>query len=140
MARCTHIKNSGERCRANALTDEKYCLMHSPSHAEDVKEARRLGGARRRREKTVALAYDFEGLRSIADILRVLESAVSDTLALDNSVQRSRALGQLCETARRCLDRDQEERIRLLEATVRGYQPSRVSSFDLGIDHDIPEV
>ena len=40
--------------------------MHSPEHAKEVQEARRLGGLRRKREVTLSGAYDFEGLGTVA--------------------------------------------------------------------------
>ena len=141
MGRCRHIKANGEPCRAAALAGQDFCLFHDPSRAEEVEEARRLGGLRRRRERTVCAIYDFQGLRSIADIVRVLESVVSDTLSLDNSVERSRALAQLSEIARRCVVYDQEERICALEAALRS-RPSReeeIVDLDLDLVDDDPE-
>jgi hypothetical protein len=73
--------------------------MHSPEHAEEVAESRRLGGLRRRREVAVSGAYEFEGLESVADIRRILEVAVFDTLGLENSIARSRTLAYLAMTA-----------------------------------------
>ena len=40
-------------------------------------EAQRLGGLKRRKERTVAGAYEFRGLATIADIGRLLEVAAS---------------------------------------------------------------
>lgn len=138
MARCRLIKDNGEPCRAAALSGEEFCLFHSPDRAEEVEEARRLGGLRRRRERTVARVYDYQGLRSIDDILRVLESTVSDTLSLDNSVDRSRALAQLCEIGRRCLASDYEDKIRALEAALASRSLSQVDIPGLDLDVDIP--
>ena len=54
--------------------------MHSAEHAQEMAEARRLGGLRRWREVAVSGAYDFIGLQSVADIRRLLEVAVLDPL------------------------------------------------------------
>ena len=62
--------------------------MHAPEHAQDVAEARRLGGLRRRREVTVASAYDLNGINNAADVMRLLEIAAFDTLGLESSVAR----------------------------------------------------
>ncbi len=118
MGQCRHIKRSGEPCNAWAMTDEKYCFWHSPKHREEAAEARRLGGQRKHRERTVAAAYQFHGLRSYSDILSMLESATTDTLVLPNSVDRSRTLAVIGETARRCLANDHEDSIKKLEAAV----------------------
>ena len=109
------------------MRGEEYCLFHSPEHAEDAAEARRLGGLRRRREKTVVGAYDFEGLGSVAAIRRILEIAVLDTLGLDNSVARSRTLIAAAQAATRLLEAGElEARLAALEAAMderRSYGP-----------------
>jgi hypothetical protein len=140
VARCTHITDAGQPCRAAALEHDEFCLFHSPARADAVQEARRLGGLRRRRERTVSLACEFQGLRTVSDILLVLESTVNETLALDNSIARSRALAHLCEVARRCVEADLEERTRTLEATVRTYELPSTPAFDLPVEHCIQEA
>ncbi len=44
---CAGTKENGQPCRAPKLRESEYCLMHSPDHAEEMAEARRLGGLRR---------------------------------------------------------------------------------------------
>jgi hypothetical protein len=90
--------------------------MHDPEHAEEVQEARRLGGLRRRREKVTSGAYDFEGLGSVEQIRRLLEIAALDTLGLENSVARSRTLAYLAQVALKALEVGElEDRVRALE-------------------------
>jgi len=69
-----------------------FCFWHSPDTADDAADARRLGEVRRRRERTLSGAYDVAGLESTADVRRILEIAVLDTLGLDNSITRIRVL------------------------------------------------
>lgn len=95
---CKFVMPDGRRCGASALRGEDFCLFHSPAHEEEAAEARRLGGLRRRKEKTLSGAFAFEGLRSVPDIRRLLEIATLDTLALENSVARSRTLAYLAQT------------------------------------------
>lgn len=96
---CTAIKDDGQPCAARRLPDSEFCLWHCPDHAEAAAEARRLGGLRRRKEKTVAGAYDIEGLDDVPKIRRLVEIAVLDTLSLENSVARSRTLAYLAQAA-----------------------------------------
>jgi len=132
---CKYVMPNGRRCGAPALRGEEFCLFHSPAHEEEAAEARRLGGLRRRKEKTLAGAYEFEGLRTVTDIQRLLEIAVLDTLALENSVARSRTLAYLSQTALKCLEVGElEERLALLEAAVRNRGLPPVSDFDLDLD------
>ncbi len=117
---CSAVKADGSRCMSPPLQGSELCLFHDPDHAEEVAEARRLGGLRRRREKTVQGAYEFGGLGSIQDIRRLLEIAVLDTLSLENSVARSRTLAYLAQVSVNLLEKgEMEERLRALEETVR---------------------
>lgn len=117
---CKFVKDDGKPCRSPPLQDSDFCRMHSPEHADEVAEARRLGGLRRRKEKITAGTYDFDGLESVADIRRLLEVAVLDTLELENSVARSRTLAYLAQTALKMLEVGElEERVRALEETLQ---------------------
>lgn len=82
-------------------------------------EAGRLGGLRRRKERAVSAAYDLEGLGTVAEIRRLLEIAMTDTLGLENSVARSRTLAYLAQVATKLLEvGDFQERLKALEAAV----------------------
>ena len=101
---CTGFKENAQPCHAPKLRDSDYCLMHSPEHAAEAAEARRLGGLRRRREVAVTGAYEFPGLQRVTDIRRLLEIAVLDTLGLENSIARARTLAYLAMTAIKLLE------------------------------------
>ena len=60
-------------CLQAPLRDAEFCFWHDPAHAKEAADARRLGGQRRKREATVAGAYDVDGLGTIPNIRRVLE-------------------------------------------------------------------
>jgi hypothetical protein len=95
--------------------------VHSPEHAQEAQEARKLGGLRRKREATVSGAYDFEGVDTISDIRRIIEIAIVDTLAMENSLSRNRTLAYLVMVALKALEiGDLEERITVLEQAVHG--------------------
>jgi hypothetical protein len=96
---CKGVNAKGEPCKSPPLHESEFCVFHDPSNAEAMQEARRLGGMRRKREATVAVAYDFEGLESISQIRRLVEVAANDTLGQENSLGRSRTLGYLAQIA-----------------------------------------
>lgn len=122
--RCSEVAASGRPCRAKPLRDVPFCFWHAPGNEEEVAEARRLGGLRRRREKTVSGAYDFTGLGSIGEIRRLLEIAAIDTLGLENGIARSRVLVQVGLAAAKLLETGElEQRIELLEAAVGAHAP-----------------
>jgi len=74
---CRYVRDDGSPCRSAPLRGEDYCFWHSPDHTEQADGARRLGGLRRRKERTVATAYEFQGLGTVTDIRRLLEVAAS---------------------------------------------------------------
>jgi len=122
---------TGELCRAAPLHDSEFCLMHSPEHAQEVQESRRLGGLRRKREATLSGAYDFEALDTVAGIRRIVEVAVLDTLGMENSISRNRTLAYLAQIALRTLEvGDLEERIIALEQVIRGKQAHQPLAFN----------
>jgi hypothetical protein len=116
---CKAFRDDGRACGAAPLTDGEFCLWHDPAHAEEVAEARRLGGLRRRRETAVAGAYSFDGLGSVPQIRRLVEVAVIDTLGLENSIARARTLAYLAQTATKLLETGElEERLEAVEAAL----------------------
>ena len=129
---CMGFKANGQPCHAPKLQEGDYCLMHSPEHAEEMAEARRLGGLRRRREVAVSGAFDFVGLETVADIRRLLEVAVLDTLGMENSIARNRTLAYLATTAIKLLEVGElEQRLESLEAAVHGQKILPASVFDV---------
>ena len=120
LASCRFQKPNGEPCQATPMRGENFCFWHSPEHAEEAAEARRLGGLRRRKERITQGAYDFDGLEDVTKIRRLLEIAVVDTLALESSIARSRALAYLAQMALRALEVGElEDRIDALEEAMR---------------------
>jgi hypothetical protein len=111
------------------MREAAFCFWHNPATTEEVADAQRLGGVRRRRERAVAGAYDFTGLSTVESITRLLEIAVFDALALDNSLARCRTLisaglagAKLLETG------DLQTRIELLESIARSRPPDPTDS------------
>ena len=82
---------------------------------------RDMGLASRSLYDQIAAEHDFEGLGSVSQVRRIVEIAVLDTLALENSVARSRTLAYLAQVALKTLEVGEfEERVAELE---RALQP-----------------
>jgi hypothetical protein len=114
---CSFEMPDGLLCQAPAMRGKSVCYWHNPERAEDVADARRLGGLHRRKAASVATIYDFAGLRSIEGAQRLLETAALETFALENSVPRNRTLISAASGAAKLIEvGDHEERIRALEA------------------------
>lgn len=111
----------GRACRAAPLRDGAFCLMHDPDHAEEAAEARRLGGLRRRRDKTLLGVYDLASTATIEGLRRILDIAIFDTLRLDNSIARSRVLISTVMAGARLLETGElSARTDALEAAIAG--------------------
>src|SRR3990170_8434781 len=129
---CTFQMPDGRLCGATPLRDVPCCFWHAPEKEEEAAEARRLGGLRRRREKTVSGAYDFAGLGSVEAIRRILEIATIDALGLENSIVRARVLISAALAAAKLLEVGElEARIATLEAAM-GVGPGRAPDIAFG--------
>lgn len=114
---CTFEKVQGVLCRAPARRGESFCFWHAPDTAEEAAEARRIGGLHRRKKKTIATIYGFNGLRTVEDNQALLETAVTETFALENSIARNRTLIAAATTGAKLVEvGDHEERIAALES------------------------
>jgi hypothetical protein len=89
---CKADNKDGASCGAAPLQDGEFCYMHSPEHAEEMQEARRHGGLRKRREETLQVVYEIEGMETVPQLRRVLQIAVLEALGLPNNPARVRAL------------------------------------------------
>jgi hypothetical protein len=78
-----------------------------------------MGGLRRRKEGTIAVAYDLPGLDTVAGIRRLLDIVVTDGVGLDNGIARLRVLISVAGTAITLLRTGElEERMAVLEAAM----------------------
>jgi hypothetical protein len=128
--RCSFGKTDGEACAMAPLRDRPYCFSHDPERAADAAEARRLGGLRRRKEGTIAVAYDLPGLDSVAGIRRLLDIVVTDGVGLDNGIPRLRVLISTAVAATNLLKVGEfEERLAALEAAIHHDQSDEDTAF-----------
>ncbi len=118
---CKARKQDGSPCGSPPLQDGDFCYMHSPEHAEDAAAARKLGGQRRRRESTLAGAYEVEALDTVGGIRRVLEIVIFDGLGMEtNSVARGRLLIAATQALTKLLEVGElADRVEALEATLK---------------------
>jgi hypothetical protein len=122
---CTALRTDGRPCKATPMRDEPYCFLHSPDTAEEAAEARRLGGLHRRKKKSVSAIYAFNGLRTIGDNQALLETVVIETLAIENSIARNRALAGMVATGTKLIEvGDLADRVAALEAAGKARVPA----------------
>lgn len=115
---CTFIKANGERCQARKLAGEEFCYFHSPEVVLSRAEARRRGGLRRHGDKGKTGSYK---IKSSQDVLSILEDAINDTCALEQTQGRAKTLGYLCQIILKGFEVTEiENRLLALEEKVYG--------------------
>jgi hypothetical protein len=123
----------GHACRAGPQRDRPFCFAHDPERAADAAEARRMGGLRRRKEGTIAVAYDLPGLDTVVGIRRLLDIVVTDGVGLDNGIPRLRVLISTAVAAMNLLKVGElEERLAALEAVI-GHRTPQAGDDLLGL-------
>ena len=99
------------------LDGRDHCWAHDPENRAQAMEARRQGGTTRQRRKQPA--GEVQQLRDVGSVQGILEQAVADTLALENSVQRNRTLAYLATGLLSALEKGEfEQRLADLEARL----------------------
>jgi hypothetical protein len=96
---CAFHHLDGRPCGARPLKSGRFCFVHDPDKSDEAAKARRLGGLRRRQERTIGAAYDVATTRTRGDIQRVLDILLADTLSLENTPARGRLLLGVADTA-----------------------------------------
>ena len=98
--RCRALNERGDPCGQAPLTDGEFCFWHEPTYEAQALQARRSGGAARAKEHALRYVYDIASLDTHQRILRLIDFATTELLALDNSVARNRGLLSAANTAR----------------------------------------
>lgn len=90
MKICKATKKNGQRCEAKAGPDG-FCTFHSPTHGKARAVGRKRGGHRRRvSHSAIDPATLPAKVRTLDDVLTVLDYALAEAMPLENSVQRGR--------------------------------------------------
>ncbi len=117
---CTGLTKTGERCGAPPMHEDEFCFWHSPAHIEEAAAARKLGGQRRRRESTLAGAYEVGPLNTVGGIRRALEIVTFDGLGTEISIGRGRLLISAVQALTKLLEVGElEQRVTDLELAVK---------------------
>lgn len=120
---CRATKANGEPC-GGFPNESGFCLAHDPARAGEIAAARRAGG-RARHGRVVGPVGSGQPVKlaAVGDVLALLERAVNDVLALENSVNRARAVGYLAGAWGALYESSElERRIAALEAASHDKQ------------------
>lgn len=118
---CKAKTKKGEPCAGFAVGDGDYCFVHDPARAAERAAARRKGGQARhgRTLGTGQAAPETVSLRTVGELLTLLEEEAAELLRLERSVSRTRALVSLVSAAGGLIvDHELEQRITALEGKL----------------------
>jgi hypothetical protein len=97
------------------MRDSDWCFNHDPARGADRARARKLGGQRGNRSASGPAAEPVP-LRSVADVLALVEQVVGDAYAMDLSPERCRVLLTAAGQAMKALEVGEiEARLEALE-------------------------
>ena len=88
---CKAAKVNGEPC-PNPARPSGYCFAHDPAAGAQRAEARRRGGQHRHMRHAGDPASVPTHIRSLGDVLALLDYGTAEALAMDNNVGRGRLL------------------------------------------------
>lgn len=119
---CAGVTRAGEPCKGWAVGGSAFCITHAPERAAQLAEARSRGG-KARHGRTIGVTGMSEPvtLRSLADVLGLLERTANELAGLENSVSRARAVIGLCTAWATCYETSElERRLAALETRLNG--------------------
>jgi hypothetical protein len=118
--KCENKKPNGERCKANALTNDRFCFFHSPAKTGERRQARRAGGVSRSQKRAVLPADSEEKiLHSPTDVCQLLGETINQVRRglLDSRI--ATAVGYLAGTLLRGMEHGQlDDRLTRIEAKL----------------------
>jgi hypothetical protein len=121
--KCIATTSSGQACQSFTVGGSEYCFAHDPALRAKRKQARSAGGKARHRRHITWADDELRAsvrIRSVADVLALLERATVDELRLENSHSRNRTIASLATAALKALEVGELER--RLEALEAAYE------------------
>jgi hypothetical protein len=114
--RCAHAHPSGRPCGGFAVAGSPFCFAHDPDQEERRAEARRRGG---QAGKAAVVAGPDRPVRSLADVVGLVEATINDVRAGRLDVRVANAVGVLAGVAIRAIQQGElERRLEALEAVL----------------------
>jgi hypothetical protein len=90
--KCKAKTQNGQPCQAQSIKGSKFCFIHDPAQGVARAKARKRGGERRRVPHAGNPEIIPAQIRTIDDVLKVLDYALAESMPLENSIQRGRLI------------------------------------------------
>lgn len=117
--KCKGKNKHGKKCNAYA-GESGYCFMHDATKGKERAIARRKGGYATKQPHYADTSVIPSVIQNIQDVLLILDYALTETVGLDNSIQRGRLLVSIAHGYIEALKVGElEERIEAVESTLK---------------------
>ena len=121
--KCKAKRRDGSPC-PNAAGESGYCFTHDPARGRERAEARKRGGERRRVPHVADSSAVKTPIRDVPGVMALLDVAAIDTLAQENSAQRTKALVAVALAYFRGLEVGEiEQRLEAIEQALKAGGP-----------------
>jgi len=90
--KCKAMTKDGKYCQAQAIKGSQFCFIHDPAQGAARAQARKRGGERRRVPHAGKPETIPASVRTIDDVLKILDYALAEAMPLENSIQRGRLI------------------------------------------------
>jgi hypothetical protein len=118
--KCEHKKPNGQRCRAFALSNERFCFSHSPAKTRERQQARSAGGVSRSQKMAVLPPHTEERrLKSPTDVCDLLGDTINQVRCGLMDSRIATTVGYLAGTLLRGLEHGHlDDRLTRIEAKL----------------------
>lgn len=114
--KCKAKTKEGIPCQMAAQKGERYCFTHSPSSGAKRAKAHSIGGHHRRIGHAGDVSALPANIRSVDDVMLLLDYTLKETLPQENGINRARVLISLSAAYLSALSVGElEKRIEILE-------------------------
>jgi hypothetical protein len=123
MAKCKATTTSGQPCQAQAIKGSRFCFTHDPTSGAARALARRRGGQRNRTPHAGNSENIPAQVRTLDDVLKVLDYALTEAMPLENSIQRGRLIVAIASAFVEAIKTGElENRLAALESALKARE------------------
>ncbi|MCJ7459876.1 MAG: Mcm10/DnaG-type zinc finger protein [candidate division Zixibacteria bacterium] len=125
---CKFIKDDGESCQAPVIEGSEYCFFHHPGKVVERLEAASRGG----KSRVKVLDQSDIKIKSLTDVVRLLEQTVNQVRTGLIDVRISNSIGLLSNVLVRAMEQEiLERKLDMLEKQIGKGELSRVDALEL---------
>jgi len=115
---CKYIKEGGERCKANAMSNG-YCYLHNPDIPEEDKQLARVKGGENNAILIGELMEESK-VRTSKDIVILMESVINKVKQGVLDIRVANTIGYLAGVSQKAIrDVEVEDRLKRIEEIVK---------------------